>query len=184
MQLDCDGGMPGFPATAASTAHHGGVAAQSDMPVKSSTAPSEDTVKNTSTAVTDEQASVKAAGAASRILDELLGDMLTILEDSEVESDDDDGKSVTSSSSAASSEPEEAGKLPSKAISPIQSEKEEGELESEEETRLAEERQSQARLQAEQKEASRLARGERRKKSIENNISERDVFKYLKKRGE
>lgn len=123
-----------------------------------------------------------AASAASRILDELLGDMLVILEEEESEDDDDASSSTICSSSPSDSE--DIPQVSSKVTSPVPNDKEEGELESEEELRLKEERRLQALAEAESRKARRLEREEKEKTSVERSLSQRDVFRYLKKNGE
>jgi len=121
------------------------------------------------------------ASAASRILDELLGDMLVILEE---DSESEDDSEAASFSSSSSSDSEDTLQVPLKLTSPVPSEREEGELESEEELRLKEERRLQALAELESKKAKQLEREEKKKNSVERNLSQRDVFRYLKKNGE
>ena len=129
--------------------------------------------------------------AASRILDELLGDMLSIVEDddstSSSEGDEDnetnDSWSTSSSSSSSPSDTEQFThkdtlKVPTTAA---QSDKEEGELESDHELEARRLKEEQKRIQREERAKQRE---EKKKLSIEENVSERDVYRYLKHRGE
>lgn len=127
------------------------------------------------------------SGTASRILDELLGDMLAIVEDEDDNEDSDGSDSDASISSSSNSDTEHntlSLQVPLQGSSPVPSEREEGELESDHEVEAKRVKAEHARLEEERRERLRAAKEAEKKKSIERNVSERDVFRYLKKRGE
>jgi len=173
-----------------------------DMAAAASTSRSSQAVESSSNAKTgetpttmntasDNTVAVKESNTASRILDELLGDMLSIVEEQDSSSDEggdernvseSESWSTSSSTSDAEDNNDTLTTLTSKVGSPLtDSEKEEGELESEHEL---ESKRIQAEAKLKEAEERKRRREEKKKQSIERNVSERDVYRYLKHRGE
>lgn len=207
MQLDYDsppvpllalsGGGSTAASTATSTSAATAIAAENSV---ATTATLKSPAQATSTKVMEQAKKLdavlaKESNTASRILDELLGDMLAIVEQdssSDDESNDEANDSwSTSSGSSSLTDLEQTNndtlKVPktaasaSKANSPAASEMEEGEVESDHELEARRVKEEQKRIEAEERLKKKQ---ERIKNSIGRNVSERDVYRYLKHRGE
>lgn len=192
MELDYASPPPAAPPARRQSADMLGSTSRSSQAVGSTSSIAKTGEPLTTVDTSNDAVAFKESNAACRILDELLGDMLSIVEEQDSSSDEDgDERNInseseswsTSSSTSDAEDNSDTLKLPiSKAGSPrADSEMEEGELESEHEV---ESKRIQVEAKLKEAEERKGRREEKKKQSIERNVSERDVYRYLKHRGE